>query len=107
MAEYCSDVHIFIAECFEEADGDTNLASEMLATGWEVEKEQISPCLPAMVAIVTGYLMGRLHRYKKLQPADVQIPKHGIRDIPTFQEEEGVEDFAPQRIVLRGFRRSH
>ncbi|WP_317707462.1 helix-hairpin-helix domain-containing protein [Tropicimonas sp. TH_r6] len=97
----------FIADCFGKADGDTSLASEMLATGWEVERDQISPYLPAIVAIVTGYPMGRLHRYTKLQPADDQTPKKVIQDDQTIRLDEDVEDVAPQRIILRGFRRSH
>ncbi|MFV1446585.1 MULTISPECIES: hypothetical protein [unclassified Phaeobacter] len=97
----------FVAECFKKADGDTSLAANMLAAGWDVEKEQITPYLPALVAIVTGYPMGRLHRYTKLQHADAQKTKHDIRDVPTIQEKEDVEEFAPQRIVLRGFRRGH
>ncbi|UWS78021.1 helix-hairpin-helix domain-containing protein [Phaeobacter sp. G2] len=97
----------FVAECFEMADGDTSFASDLLATGWKIEKEQISPYLPAIVAIVTGYPMGRLGRYTKLWSADAQTAKHDIRGFPDIQEEEDVEDFAPQRILLRGFRRSH
>lgn len=97
----------FIADCFEMADGDTSLASDMLAKGWKTNKEQISPYLPAIVAIVTGYPMGRLHRYTKLNPDEAQNTKLDVQDISTTQEEADIEDFTPQRIVLRGFRRSH
>ncbi len=51
--------------------------------------------------------MGGLGRCTKLRLADAQTAEHDIRGFSAVQEEKDVEDFAPQRIVLRGFRRSH
>lgn len=96
-----------VAECFEDADGDTNLALEMPAKGWAIDKEKVSPYLPAIVAIVTGYPMDRLHRYTKFQSAEDSTVDSSLHDGASEQVDEEAEDFAPQRIVLRGFRRSH
>ena len=94
-----------VDKAFDEVNGDAELVKRVLAGRWGLDNDELEPQLPAIVSIMTGYPMGRLGRYTKIQSQTVSKP-NTIREHRTFENAQ-VEDILPQRVVLKGFRRTH
>ena len=94
-----------IDQAFDDVDGDAELVKRILTGRWGVGTDDLEPQLPAIVAIMTGYPMGRLGRYTKIQtqtgPA-IEVNREQLKS-----ERAPTEETLPQRVVLRGFRRIH
>lgn len=94
-----------VDKAFDEVNGEAELVKRVLAGRWGLDNDELEPQLPAIVSIMTGYPMGRLGRYTKIQSQTVPKP-NTIREHRTFENAQ-VEDILPQRVVLKGFRRTH
>jgi hypothetical protein len=94
-----------IDQAFDEIDGDPELLKRVLAGRWGLETDELESQLPAIVAVMTGYPMGRLGRYTKIQSQKPQKPDTAT--IRKTLENAHVEESLPQRVVLKGFRRTH
>lgn len=95
----------FVESCFEDWENDTDRILIRLSQGWGLEKDEVTIYLPSIVAIVTGYPMGRLGRTYKNQERASLIE---FDDVIEQDNQKGAsENLEPQRIVLRGFRRRH
>lgn len=94
-----------VDKAFDEVNGDAELVKRVLTGRWGLDNDELEPQLPAIVSIMTGYPMGRLGRYTKIQSQTVRKPDT-IREHRTFENAQ-VEDILPQRVVLKGFRRTH
>lgn len=94
-----------IDHAFDEVEGDAELVKRVLAGRWDLDISELEPQLPAIVAIMTGYPMGRLGRYTKIQSQTT--PTSNIITERRTLENVQVEESLPQRVVLKGFRRTH
>lgn len=94
-----------IDSAFDEVDGDAGLVKRVLTGRWGVSIEDLEPQLPAIVAIMTGYPMGRLGRYTKIQTQTG--PAIEVNREQRKPERAPTDETLPQRVVLRGFRRTH
>lgn len=97
----------FVEDCFPVWEQDTDRVLTRLAEGWGLDQSVVAPFMPAIVAIITGYPLGRLARHHRLQKAE----EHESVSIDTTSDFEALDALddepVPQRIVLRGFRRQH
>lgn len=97
----------FVEECFPHWEQDTDRVLVRLAEGWGLEQSAVAPFMPAIVAIISGYPLGRLARHHRLQKTEQQEPA-SIDTTSDFEAHDAAADEPiPQRIVLRGFRRQH
>lgn len=94
-----------VDQSFDKVDGDAELVKRVLAGRWGLDIEELEPQLPAIVAIMTGYPMGRLGRKKQMRTKSA--PATEIIRIHRKPERMPAEETLPQRIVLKGFRRTH
>jgi hypothetical protein len=94
-----------IDRAFDEVDGDAELVKRVLAGQWGLDINDLEPQLPAIVAIMTGYPMGRLGRFTKIQTQTA--PESDAVCGHRSQERVPMEESLPQRVVLKGFRRTH
>ena len=94
-----------IDHAFDEVDGDAELVKRLLAGRWGLDIDELEPQLPAIVAIMTGYPMGRLGRYTKIQSQTATTS--GTITERRMLEKAQVAESLPQRVVLKGFRRTH
>ncbi|PHS21392.1 MAG: hypothetical protein COA85_13080 [Robiginitomaculum sp.] len=94
-----------VDQAFDEVDGDAELVKRVLAGRWGLDISELEPQLPAIVAIMTGYPMGRLGRYTKIQ-SQTAPTSDTITERRTLEKAQ-VEESLPQRVVLKGFRRTH
>jgi len=94
-----------IDHAFDEVDGDAELVKRLLAGRWGLNIDELDPQMPAIISIMTGYPMGRLGRYTKIQSQTAPTPDT-IRERRTLEKAQ-VEESLPQRVVLKGFRRTH
>ena len=99
--DYWSEIN----HAFDEVDGDAELVKRVLTGRWGVSANELESELPAIVAIMTGYPMGRLGRYTKIQTKTVPAIEVNREQLKT--ERAPTEESLPQRVVLRGFRRTH
>ena len=94
-----------IDDVFTKFDGDVEHIVRNLCEKWGIAKEELNNYLPAIVAIMTGYPMGRLGRYSKVNLKTAPLPLRGhLLKVQGSKEEH---DFVPRMVSLRGFRRSH
>jgi hypothetical protein len=94
-----------IDQAFDEVNGDAELVKRVLAGRWGLDIDELEPQLPAIVAIMTGYPMGRLGRYTKIQ-SQTAPTSNTITERRTLEKAQ-VEESLPQRVVLKGFRHTH
>jgi DNA-directed RNA polymerase alpha subunit len=90
---------------FQEVDGDTELFRSRISAGWQLDEEFISKFLPVLVAILSGYPLGRSGRYSRVArkfPAAITT-KPSVSLTTSDFSDLGL----PQRIILRGFRQVH
>lgn len=88
-----------IDHAFDEVDGDAELVKRVLAGRWGLDIDELEPQLPAIVAIMTGYPMGRLGRYTKIQ-SQTAPTSNTITERRTLEKAQ-VEESLPQRVVLK------
>ena len=94
-----------IDQAFDEVDGDAELVKRILTDRWSISTNDLESQLPAIIAKMTGYPMGRLGRYTRTQtPTGPEIV---VNRIQRKSEKIPTEETLPQRVVLRGFRRTH
>lgn len=94
-----------VDQAFNEVDGDAELVKRVLTGRWGVSSEALEPYMPSIVAIMTGYPMGRLGRNTKMQNKIIPILTTNRKE--RIPEKNPKADTLPQRVVLRGFRRTH
>lgn len=90
-----------IDQAFDGVGGDADLVKPVLAGRWGLEIDELTPKLPAIVAIMTGYPVGRLSRYTKIPIQNVPKPDESY--VGKSQGSTQVEESLPQRVVLKGF----
>lgn len=90
---------------FTKFDGDVEHLVRELSEKWGITKEELNKHMPAIVAVLTGYPMGRLTRFSKVVRKTVHSPRklHVLEMQDTKEERE----FVPRMVSLRGFRRTH
>jgi len=94
-----------VDKAFNEVGGDVELVERILAGRWGTSPDALEPHMPAIVAIMTGYPLGRLGRHTKMQ---TQIGGATDQNRRRKQPERTqLEQILPQRVVLRGFHRTH
>ncbi len=86
---------------FQNVDGDIKAFTQNLSFRWGISPTAIEALLPSLVAVLTGYPYGRLGRYTRARPLNVEKAR-APHSAPAAQQSE-----LPQRISLRGFRRQH
>ncbi len=97
----------FVEDCFPAWEEDTDRVLARLAEGWGLDESEVAPFMPAIVAIITGYPLGRLARHHRLQKAAEQEPAFIDTTFDLEALDAADDEPVPQRIVLRGFRRQH
>ena len=94
-----------IDQTFEKFDGDSELLQRELCEKWAVSNEMLTQYMPAIIAILTGYPMGRLTRHNITAGTAQQTRKENVKAIDYARTSE--PDFTPKMVSLRGFRRAH
>lgn len=94
-----------IIRTFDKFDGDVEHLQRELCEKWGIAKADLDPFMPVIVAIMTGYPMGRLTRHTRFvrtsEPASENVLIYDEQDVS--QERE----FVLKMVSLRGFRRTH
>jgi len=96
---------VTIDRTFSKFDGDIEHLQRELCEKWNIGKGELDKYMPAIVAILTGYPMGRLSRFSNVSRKGVTEP----RNVPAYKAHDIKEEreFTPRMVSLRGFRRSH
>lgn len=94
-----------ISRTFDRFDGDVEHLQRELCEKWGVSKGELKKYIPAIVAILTGYPMGRLTRFSNV----IRKTATPHRNVVRYKEQDSSEkrEFVPQMVSLRGFRRTH
>jgi hypothetical protein len=89
---------------FQDVDGDPQALGKRVSAEWTLSIDFVSPFIPVIFAILTGYPLGRPGKGSGLVK----------RTRPTVLYDTSAEDFTglsdmdlPERVVLKGFRRVH
>ena len=94
-----------IDRTFHRFDGDVEHLQRELCDKWGIAKKDLNKHMPAIVAILTGYPMGRLTRFSKVDRKTAPSPRNShVQKAQDPREELG---FVPRMVSLRGFRRTH
>ena len=94
-----------IDDAFTKFDGDVEHIERDLCERWGITKIELNKHMPAIVAVMTGYPMGRLTRYSTVdRKAAPSLRREHQQKAHQSKEEY---DFVPRMVSLRGFRRTH
>ncbi|WP_133169788.1 hypothetical protein [Yoonia maritima] len=92
-------------DSFTKFDGDVEHLVRDLCEKWGISEEELNKYLPAIVAILTGYPMGRLTRHNTVdRKKPTSSRTRHVQKVLNVREEH---DFVPRMVSLRGFRRTH
>lgn len=94
-----------IDDAFTKFDGDVEHIERDLCEGWRITKMELNKHMPAIIAVMTGYPMGRLTRYSKVDRRAASSPRR--EHLQKVQQAKEEYDFVPRMVSLRGFRRTH
>ncbi|MDC1335311.1 hypothetical protein N8307_10375 [Planktomarina temperata] len=94
-----------IDAAFTKFDGDVEYLVQDLCEKWDIAKNELDKHTPAIIAIMTGYPMGRLGRYSKVARKTVSSPRRG--HLQQLRQAKKNYNFVPRMVSLRGFRRVH
>lgn len=88
---------------FKESECDSKAFEDRLCASWQMPREKVTSFMPVLIAILSGYPLGRPGKYARLF-SSFGTPTESSKGAA---DSEAIDESLLQKVILRGFRRTH